>query len=254
MAKPHNPKPKGRVRVSLDEVKQSIEEIREYHAIGAKSRERRPGRAKHGKFEVDEEAKGWSVTKFLKARQFAAAYSADDLDDLCEHVRKHLPQFGTAHVGILVTIPDAKVRKKLQIRCIEKNLSKAQLIALVKRHFFGPRSSGGRHRRVPRDPGLLLTELRLMSESWCRWMAIAKPGTVDEAALPRIAEEIGEIRRRWSRLVKRRPDTDRPAILDKLPPEIAEAAEVIELVAAYVRQAIDALRKPKRPTKSNDTD
>ncbi|MFO0822828.1 MAG: hypothetical protein U0792_06870 [Gemmataceae bacterium] len=112
---------------------------------------------------------GWSETKLRKARLFAKQYPREeDLDDLCREIRKHRGVFGTAHIGILVTVPDADVRKSLLRWCIDGSYSKTELELEVQK-LYGKKVNRGRSRRVVKDRGRLLLQVEEMADTWIRW-------------------------------------------------------------------------------------
>ncbi len=159
-----------------DSVEQSIREIRAYHKVGCRIYKRLPARGGHGTGVIRELAVelGWNETRVHKARQFAdpeLGYTAEQLTELCDLVREHRPLFGTAFVGVLVTVKWEEGRADLQRRCIEENWSKSELEAEIKRRF-GNRRFGGRRRRVVAERGPLLVQLAEMTDTWRRWFSI----------------------------------------------------------------------------------
>src|SRR4051812_46317451 len=99
-----------RPQASKDEVAEAIQALRECHGQGRQSLRELPERGKHGTRAIDPQAErlGWNVTRLRKARQFAhreEGYSREQLNELCQLLKEHLPVFGIAHVGLLVTVP-----------------------------------------------------------------------------------------------------------------------------------------------------
>jgi hypothetical protein len=187
-----------RPRATLEEVEKSCREIRGFHAVGRRLLRGRPGnKAKRGAGTISELAAdiGWSVTKLCKAQTFAASYDADDVDALCAALRRHRPHLATAHVGILVTIKDAKVRKRLQHLCIKEDWSKDRLESEVL-NCLGPRRFGGRYRVLQDDPADLLRQLDAVTLSWLRWEQVASgqrpKGRGNKNLLPRLPKSIRE--------------------------------------------------------------
>jgi hypothetical protein len=167
--------PEPRPRASREEVEQAIREIREYHAVGRRSLDLVPEKGGHGRGEIPAQAAdlGWNETKLRKARQFAhpeTGYSPEDLAQLFRQLRQHRPVFGTAMIGLLVTVPKKRARAELQRRAIEGNWSVAELAAELKRRY-GSRRQAGRRRSVPTDPDRLLVQIEEMADSWQRWYA-----------------------------------------------------------------------------------
>jgi hypothetical protein len=173
-----------RPQASRAEIEEAIRAIREYHRQGRDSLRESAERGRYGQGALDEQAAelGWNVTRLRKARQFAHAeegYSQEQLRELFGLLRKHRPLFGTAHVGILVTLSWAEGRAELQLLCAENNWSKATLEAEVKTRL-GPRRQGGRWRQVGDEAGQLLTQLDALAHSWERWYGVAS-GTLGKA-------------------------------------------------------------------------
>src|SRR5947209_6099192 len=164
----------SRPRASRDEVEQAIRDIRAYYQQGREILRQVPARGGYHRGEIVDLARrlGWNETKVRKARQFASQYTREQLADLCRLLREHRPHFGTAHIGIVVTVPDARQRAALQRWCIEHDVSKAELELEVKKRF-GPRRFGGRRRQVAGDPLQALLQMDEMADSWLRWHSIA---------------------------------------------------------------------------------
>jgi hypothetical protein len=207
----------SRPRASTAEVNQSIREIRDYHKQGRASLRKLPERGGYGGKAIAEQAKrlGWNATRLRKARQFAMQYTQTQLNELCKLVREHQPHFGTAHVGILVTVPDAQQRSALQAWCITEDVSKVELEREVKKRF-GARRFGGRRRQVADDPTLVLLQIDEMADSWARWYAIASEEPAGngqtESVLDRLPESVRVEARKVDRAVRRLRD----AVADEL--------------------------------------
>jgi hypothetical protein len=167
-----------RQQASRDEVNAAIADIREYHSQGRASLRDLPERGRYGQKAIIEAAEqlGWKDTKLRKARQFALMFTQKQLDDLCGLVRRHLAHFGTTHVGIAVTVPDARERAELLRSCIVNDWGKAQFQAEIKARL-GPRRHGGRRRQVAEDPLHALVQVDEMADTWLRWhtIAVARP-------------------------------------------------------------------------------
>jgi hypothetical protein len=125
-------------------------------------------------------------------------------------LREHRPVFGTAHIGLLVTVAWASGRDALQRECIEHNWSKNELLAVIKLRF-GSRRQGGRRRRLGTDEAGLLVQLADMAETWRRWhnCASAAGEQGGEAALDRLPEAVRkEVRTVAKAIVKLRDVVD----------------------------------------------
>jgi hypothetical protein len=209
-----------RPQASGEEVSQAVREIRAYHDQGRQSLKELPERGKHGAGAIDAQAEalGWNATKLRKARQFAhreGGYSRRQLDELCRLIREYRPHFGTAHIGLLVTVA-WREREGLQKECVEGDWSTSELQAEIKRRF-GPRRYGGRRRRVSTEPGRVLLQLDGMAYTWERWS--------------KIVEEEGE---------------GGASILDSLPEGVRGRIEAVSRAVARLRVLLDEELKARR--------
>lgn len=91
----------------------------------------------------------WTPYLLDIARRFSREYTEEELDHLCEQIRRHRPAFGISHIGIMITIP-ATQRDCLQRDCIEKNWSTNDLKA-AKLKWHRKKSGGGRRPQVTAD-------------------------------------------------------------------------------------------------------
>jgi len=165
-----------RPRATNPDIDTAIREIRDFHAKGRESIRLLPGRGEFGGGVIEEQALplAWSGTKLRKARRFATQYPRkEDLDELCRLVREHKAIFGIAHVGVLVTAPDAKVRDAVLLWCLKGNHSKADFEQEVQKRV-GKRRKGGRRRRIDKDPGRLLIQVEETANTWLRWYELVK--------------------------------------------------------------------------------
>jgi hypothetical protein len=199
--------PSERLQASREEVAEAIPEIRAYHDQGRESLREMPQRGKHGARAIDEQVErlGWNVTRLRKARQFAhrtEGYSRERLNELCRLLREHRPDFGTSHVGLLVTVSWPQ-RERLQKEGIEGNWSTAELQAEIKKRF-GSRKQGGRRRQVSGEPGRVLLQLDEMADTWQRWFAVVTEGDEeDRPILDALPEQVRERVRAASRAMNR---------------------------------------------------
>jgi hypothetical protein len=163
-----------RPRASRTEVDESVRALRAYYEAGRTSLREVPARAANAVEAIREQAarRGWADTKLRKARQFANLFTREELNELCRAVRQHRAHFGTASLGIIVTIPDARQRRDLLRRCLKGGMGIRALQREV-RMRFDRRTFGGRRRQVADDPTLALVQLDELAVSWLRWHAIA---------------------------------------------------------------------------------
>jgi hypothetical protein len=181
---------------TLERVNQAIQKIRAYHAKGVESLREMPEHGNYGDYEIRNQAArlGWNETKLRKARQFAhpeQGCSGQQLEELFALLREHKPSFGTAHIGLLVTVPWPE-REQLQRKCIENNWNTSTLQEEILKQF-GYRRKGGRRRQVSRDVGRALVQLGKMADRWKRWVKVAKAPDALEPVLNRLPEGV----RRW---------------------------------------------------------
>jgi hypothetical protein len=207
----------SRPRATRGEAEEAIRAIRAYWQQGRTILRQAPTRGGYHRGEIVDLARrlGWNETKVRKARQFASQYTREQLADLCRVLREHRPHFGPAHVGVLVTVPDARQRADLQRWCIEHDISKADLELEVKKRF-GPRRFGGRRRQVAADPALAMLQIHEMVDTWLRWFAAAseEPEGNDEtrSVLDRLPESVRAEARKVNRAMRRLRD----AVADEL--------------------------------------
>ena len=70
-----------------------------------------------------------------KLRQFAAAYTEQDLDELCQFCQEHQTPFGTADIFLLVPIKDRRRRLAVQKAAIIGNWGHTRLRRELRRRF-----------------------------------------------------------------------------------------------------------------------
>lgn len=189
MLKPHR-------RVAPEVIEIAIKQILAYHRQGKRSLRQLPGKGAHGREEIQAQAEAlnWNPTKVRKARQFALLYGARELDELFRLLRKHRPIFGIAHVGVLVTIPEARERAALQRWCITQHQSTADLERDLKTRRPDQRH-GGRRRNVAAEPAHALVQLAEMADTWRRWFEVAQgesQGTRTQSVLHRLPRTVRE--------------------------------------------------------------
>jgi hypothetical protein len=207
----------SRPRATRDDVEEAIREIRAYYQHGRAILRQVPARGGYHRGEIVDLARrlGWNETKARKARQFAGQYTREQLADLCRLLREHRPHFGPAHVGVLVTVPDARQRADLQRWCIEHDISKAELELEVKKRF-GRRRFGGRRRQVAQDPLHALVQVDEMADTWLRWHAVAaeeeEHNGHGQSVLERLPDVVRQQVRAVSRAMRRLRDTIAPGL------------------------------------------
>ena len=196
----------GKSRASHFEAKKKVQVIRTFYELGCEALKL------PSSMTIAEKAEKLDCTEAQLgvARRFAIRYSDDQLDELCDLVLKHRPVFGTAHVEILITIPQPR-RSKYQSRCIKKNWSRRELIA-AKTKRIQPKSKGGRPPEVT-DRNVVF-HLNSYANADCHLVA-------------RISK----------------PREGQPSILDGLDPEFRHYVEVFETAAKRLRKVAHARLK-----------
>jgi hypothetical protein len=137
-----------------DRVAEVLRAIREFHALGCRSRVARPGRGPHGNGATEAEAKreGVNADHLRKARAFAdpqTGYTRSELDALCRTVRVNFDtfdergtRFGVAHVMRLLSVPkEDGERDEVQAELFAGGWSTAELDAEILRRY-GRRRNG----------------------------------------------------------------------------------------------------------------
>src|SRR4051794_26826162 len=92
----------GRVR---PDVRRVLQDLRRFHATGAKSLERCPGRMLYGRMAREAARYDLHPEMLRKARQFAAAYTVPELDRLVASCERRGHAVGLSHVIRLLTVP-----------------------------------------------------------------------------------------------------------------------------------------------------
>lgn len=215
-----------RPRASSTDLDDAIREIRDFHAKGRESIRLLPGRGGFGVGEIEEQALrlGWTGTKLRKARRFATQYPGRELDELCRLVREHRAIFRTAHVGVLVTAPETKVRDAVLLWCLNGNHSKADFEQEVQKRV-GKRRKGGRRRRIDKDPGRLLIQVEETANTWLRWYELVKGDEEQPEAdsfLSRLSTEVQTRIRSVAGAMKRLHETAEKELEAKHPAEMTK--------------------------------
>lgn len=105
-----------------------------------------------------------------KAMAFYNAYTEQEFKELISLRSDDDESFQimTGHAFHLMTVPDKRVRKRLQKQVVDEKLTPAELLGLIKEHFGGPRSSGGRPLAKPATLKGRLDQMSNMSAQWLR--------------------------------------------------------------------------------------
>lgn len=87
-----------RPRVSREDAKRCIQEIRAFYQLGRDVRQSKDSIASYA------EESGHKPGKLTVARLFAGRYTAREVETLCNQVERRCPAFGISHLGILLTV------------------------------------------------------------------------------------------------------------------------------------------------------
>jgi hypothetical protein len=160
---------------SAETIKTTIAEIRAFHETGRHNLKTRSGRAQPGAGELDEHARRLDVTPhyLTRARQFAdpeLGYSQKELREMFAAFKRFEFALRPSTVFHLLSVKPKTVRARLQLKAIKNGWTAARLHLEIMRRF-GPRTVGGRRRRVVSDAAELLTQLESECEKWGRWHA-----------------------------------------------------------------------------------
>jgi hypothetical protein len=156
-------------------VEAAITEITEYHEQGqeaCKLPTGGPGSRQVKTIKDLARKVDWNDSTLSKAWQFARVYRDSGLGALCRSLRRHRPHFGTAHFGILVSVPDRRTRNELQRGCIREDWWVRRLQFQVWSRL-GLRRLGGRRPRVDREVEPLLRRLHALAGTWLRLCDLA---------------------------------------------------------------------------------
>jgi hypothetical protein len=208
--------------VTSGQAEAAIRAIRAYYRQGQLCLAETPRSGNYGIGFVDKRCgrlgPSWNPTKLRKARQFADQYSQKDLRSLIRLLRQHHPVFGISHVGILLTVPAARLRTKLQRWCIEGRRSAAELEAEIRKRL-GVRRQGGRRRAVSPEVDQVLVQIDMTCDTWRRWHRVIDP---------------------------EQPPEGKPCILEQLPPKVQDGIRLVnratKRLAAAVGDELQALR------------
>ncbi len=144
-----------------------------------------------------------------KARTFAARYSAEDLDELCDLRRNdsELP-LHWGHVQYLITVANKRARSQFAKQAAKNSWTAPQLYAEIRRHRKKPSGvGGGREINIPEEPIDCLRDIASRVEPWRRrceqysakLTALGPKAKSVTSLLDEIAEKLGELKKTASR-------------------------------------------------------
>ena len=154
-------------------VRDAVQELRDYYQLGLDvldADRKNPNRRTYSKGVTIRFANrlGKGRDYVDKARQFAASYTEEQLDELCSLQRPDGMPLGRTHVVALLSVKDKRQRKRLQRRAAGEGWGTRRLgeeiTAIQGRH-----SSGGRRPREPDSAKDAVAQIVKMCERWGRW-------------------------------------------------------------------------------------
>jgi hypothetical protein len=163
------PKP----RRTPEQIALAIEAIREFHRLGLRELQVRPGRAMDSDREVRLRSLALSLNEdvYRKARQFAdpeRGYTAEELEILFKDFTRYRSCLSRTHILRLMAIHEKRRRRTMVIRTLKEGWSVQRLQAEIV-GTYGRRRAGGRRPRIANETGQLLVQLDLFCLRWRKW-------------------------------------------------------------------------------------
>lgn len=162
-----------RINVRGTSKAERVKQLRALHAVGTLLQKHLPGRAPHahGLYNDLADLLGHTGSWLHRVRQFADAYTATDLEELCK-AAEHL---GFAHIQILLPVINKRQRTSLQRKAARFGWSTDQLRQRIRR-LQKPSRGGGPKLTRPDDYEGLLQDIAYWSQQWRRrskevWLA-----------------------------------------------------------------------------------
>jgi hypothetical protein len=217
-----------------------MDKVREFHSLGRQALQAAPleREKKHHAGVIKQFARpGVSVPTVYKARQFAATYSDEELDQLCARRSPAGKPLGIGHVYELILIRKAKLRLQFEERAALEGWSARRLRTerLLACGASAKASKAGRKPKLPERMPEFLQQLSQRTEQWLRWsVAIlansAAQNSTDSPAQP------SRIRRRSRR--------SKPV---RVPLKIQRALEDINVAFKRLKAALPPNEQPPHP-------
>lgn len=173
------------------EVDAAIEKLRKNYRIGQQIRDKcvLGSRKKTG---IRYAAKKYQIhaETARKLRQFAAAYTEQDLDELCQLCQEHQTPFGTADIFLLVPIKDRRRRLAVQKAAIIGNWGHCRLRRELRRRFGRAPAKRGRKPQRPTDTQDALLQLYELTFHFNRWhQFIMEPAVETSVRMPKAVRQ-----------------------------------------------------------------
>lgn len=152
-----------------------VRRLREFHALGKQvlkvyetSEPLASGSRRRGVAQTFDRRLGLKRDQVDKARQFAAMYSDEEVDALCELVnRSDRGQITKSHVIRLLAVPSKRQRDKLAKLVVREQWTVQRLGAEITKE--GKSSQGGRRPKRPATVDEALGQIQRMVRQWERW-------------------------------------------------------------------------------------
>lgn len=148
-------------------VRQATQKIRRFHALGARSLARCPGRMWYG--ETDDHARrcGTSAEMLRKARSFANSYTGEQAKALCLLCERRGAAYSVSHVFRLLAVPRPH-RAAFQREAITCVWSKGRIDAEIRKRFGNRRPAAGRRRLPPPTADDACYQIVQLCDQWRR--------------------------------------------------------------------------------------
>ncbi len=153
-----------------------VRRLREFHALGKQvlkvyetSEPLASGSRRRGVAQTFDRRLGLKRDQVDKARQFAAMYSDEEVDALCELVnRSDRGQITKSHVIRLLAVPSKRQRDKLAKLVVREQWTVQRLGAEITKE--GKSSQGGRRPKRPATVDEALGQVERLVRQWERWV------------------------------------------------------------------------------------
>jgi hypothetical protein len=150
--------------------------IREFHTLGKRilkvygaSQPLADGNRRRGVAQAFNRTLGLQRDQVDKARQFAAMYSDEEVEALCElKSASDGKRITKSHVIRLLAIGNRRERHKLAKQVVREQWSVQRLGAEITRQ--GKSSEGGRWPKRPSTVGEAMGQIQRMAQQWKRWV------------------------------------------------------------------------------------
>ena len=171
MGKSRSPEPEDPAITAKAE--RMIRNLRQHYESGKKGKQEKE--KLKGKVTELAAAQKTNISTFRKERAFAAAYTDEELDELCDLRRPNGLPLEWGFIPYLLTIPSKAERREWQERAAKKGWNATEMYAEIRRDrgTDSTRGRGGRPITVPRTAEDQLRDMTMETERWLRRHEIA---------------------------------------------------------------------------------